>query len=129
MTADPALVAHRLRELSAFERRASGTYGQRRPPTSQHQERETMSLFETARPTSAYLKMGIMGKQGSGKSKTAAKVAVGLVKHLKEIGADDAKKPPAFFDTEKGSDWLIKDFNDAGLELVRAKKRSFADLL
>jgi hypothetical protein len=88
-----------------------------------------MSLFETARPTSAFLKMGIMGKQGAGKSKTAAKVAIGLIKHLKELGVDYADKPVAFFDTEVGSDWLVPDFTGAGIEIVVAKKRSFADLL
>ena len=88
-----------------------------------------MSIFETARSSSAYLKMGIMGKQGSGKSYTAAEVTIGLVHHLKELGVDYADKPVAFFDTETGSDWLIPKFNASGIPLVVAKKRSFADLL
>jgi hypothetical protein len=87
------------------------------------------SLFQNATPTSAYLKAGIMGKQGAGKSRTAAEIAVGLVKHLKELGVSYANKPAAFFDTETGSDWLIPLFEKAGIPLVVAKKRSFADLL
>lgn len=88
-----------------------------------------MSLFQPAQSTSAYLKMGIMGKQGAGKSFTAAKVTIGLVQHLKEIGSPDAAKPVAFFDTEKGSDWLIPIYKAAGVELMVAKERSFAKLL
>jgi hypothetical protein len=88
-----------------------------------------MSLFQPAASSSAYLKMGIMGKQGAGKSKTAAKVCVGLIKHLQQLGVPYADKPVAFFDTETGSDWLIPDFETAGVPLVVAKKRSFADLL
>jgi len=93
------------------------------------QTTSTTSLFKPAEITSAYLKMGIMGKQGSGKSKTAAKVAIGLVKLLRKKGIDYASKPVAFFDTETGSDWLIPDFEAAKVELVVAKKKSFADLL
>jgi hypothetical protein len=87
------------------------------------------AIFQPAEVTSAFLKMGIMGKQGAGKSKTAAKVAIGLIQHLKKLGIDYASKPVAFFDTETGSDWLIPDFKAAGIPLVVAKKKSFADLL
>lgn len=130
---DEALIAYRLRELAAFERRAAGDYGPRRPPTSQDEtqnlETKAMSIFETARSTSAYLKMGIMGKQGAGKSMTAGLLAIGLVKHLKALGVDYAGKPVAFFDTEKGSDWLIPVFDKEGIPLVVAKKRDFASLI
>jgi hypothetical protein len=122
-------VEHRVREIEAFERRARGENGQRRPPTSHNLESKQMLLFEIARPTSAYLKMGIMGKQASGKSKTAAKVAIGLVNYLKELGIDYAEKPALFFDTETGSDYLIPDFNAAGIPLIAVKKRALADLL
>lgn len=88
-----------------------------------------MSIFQTASPTSAFLKMGIMGKQGAGKTKTAAMTVIGLIKHLKECGISYASKPVAFFDTETGSDWLIPDFEAAGIPLVVAKKRAFVDLL
>jgi hypothetical protein len=139
---DTAFVDQRVAEIEAFEARARGQ-APRKPkrtrvtpvppaPTAAPvatQGAIDMSIFETARPTSAYLKMGIMGKQGSGKSYTAAEVAIGLVKHLKDIEVDYAGKPVAFFDTETGSDWLIPKFKAAGIPLVVAKKRSFADLL
>uniref|UniRef100_UPI0030DB5287 hypothetical protein n=1 Tax=Pseudomonas proteolytica TaxID=219574 RepID=UPI0030DB5287 len=38
-------------------------------------------------------------------------------------------KPVAFFDTETGSDWMIPLFEEVGIPLVVAKKRSFADLI
>jgi hypothetical protein len=88
-----------------------------------------MSLFETATSTAAHLKMGIMGKQGAGKSFTAAKTAIGLVKHLRELGVAYAGKPVAFFDTETGSNWLIPLFEKEGIPFVVARKRTFAELL
>lgn len=89
----------------------------------------TTSLFRTATNTSAFLKMGIMGKQGAGKTKTAAKVAIGLVKHLKTKGISYANKPVAFFDTETGSDYVMPDFEAAGIPLVVAKTKTLADLI
>jgi hypothetical protein len=88
-----------------------------------------MNIFQPAEVTTAFLKMGIMGKQGSGKSYTAGKVAVGLIQHIKAKGIPYGSKPVAFFDTETGSDWLIPMFKEAGIPLVVAKKRTFADLL
>jgi hypothetical protein len=88
-----------------------------------------MSLLQPATVTTAYLKMGILGFQGGGKTKTAGRTAIGLIKYMRELGIDYAEKPVAFFDTEIGSDWLIPDFNAAKVPFVVAKKRSFADLL
>ncbi len=115
-------IDQRVAEIEAFEARARGdvphrskrsdTTAQRRPPTSQTTEKEvsTMSLFETAVSTTAHLKAGFMGKQGAGKSMTGGLLAIGLVKHLKQLGITYANKPVAFFDTETGSDWLIPLF-------------------
>ena len=80
-------------------------------------------LFEKAKIEAACLKMGFYGPNGSGKTYTASKVAIGLAKHIK------AKKPCYFFDTETGSDFVLHLFKDAGVELVVAKRRSFGDLL
>jgi hypothetical protein len=88
-----------------------------------------MSLLQPAKITSAYLKMGILGFQGGGKTKTAGKTAIGLYKYMQSKGIDCANRPVAFFDTETGSDWLIPDFQQAGVPLIVAKRRSFADLL
>jgi hypothetical protein len=88
-----------------------------------------MSLLQPAKVTSAYLKMGILGFQGGGKTKTAGKVAIGMHKYMQAKGIDVAKKPVAFFDTETGSDWLIPDFEAARVPFIVAKRRTFADLL
>lgn len=87
------------------------------------------NLFQPATPTTAHLKAGFMGKQGAGKSVTGSLLAIGLVRQLKQLGVSYATKPVAFFDTETGSDWMIPLFEEVGIPLVVAKKRSFADLI
>lgn len=82
-----------------------------------------MSLLKPAMNQTAYLKAGILGFAGSGKSYTASDMAIGLSKTLGD------RKPVAFFDTETGSDYLIPKFQEAGVELLVAKTRTFADLL
>jgi len=138
------LTETRIAEIEAFEARARGevprkskrsaSTAPRRPPTSQPKPSEkpsmpTSNLFAPAQITAAYVKMGIMGKQGSGKTKTAGKVTIGLIKHLKQKGIAYADKPVAFFDTESGSDFLVPDFEAAGIPLMQAKSRTLADLV
>src|SRR5437016_4585370 len=89
----------------------------------------TTSLFKPAQNTSCFLKQGILGFQGSGKTKTAAKTAIGLVNHLKKLNIDYASKPVYFLDTETGSDWVAPDFHAAGIPLEPAKTRAFSDLI
>jgi AAA domain len=126
-------VAQRLRELEAFERRASGipfTAASAAPVAQQGDfVMSSLSVFQPASNKSAFLKMGIMGKQGAGKTKTAGKVAIGLVQHLKNLGISYASKPVGFFDTETGSDYLIPDFEAAGIPFVVAKTKTLADLV
>jgi AAA domain len=86
-------------------------------------EDNVMGLLKPAANTSAYLKAGIQGFAGSGKSRTAAEIAIGLHKFIQ------SKKPIAFIDTETGSDFVLPFFKDAGIELVTLKSRSFVDLL
>jgi hypothetical protein len=85
--------------------------------------KEVTILLQTARPESAFLKLGIYGDAGSGKSYTSSLVAIGLSKLLKSA------KPVGFVDTETGSDYLIPMFEREGVSLVRTKTRAFADLL
>jgi hypothetical protein len=80
-------------------------------------------LLQPARAEMAYLKLGIYGEAGSGKSFTAHLIATGLAKYIKSA------KPIGFVDTETGSDFLLGKFQAAGLEVVRTKTRAFADLL
>jgi hypothetical protein len=84
-------------------------------------------LLKPAEKQTAYLKAGILGFAGSGKTFTAAALARGLA--LLEQQAGKPKKPVAFFDTETGSDYIIDSFRRQELELVVAKTRAFSDLL
>lgn len=81
-----------------------------------------MNLLEKAENKMAFGKVGILGFQGSGKSYTAALIAIGIGKMTKT-------NQVAFFDTETGSDFLLPIFNEAGVETLVAKKRAFTDLL
>ena len=82
-----------------------------------------MGLLQTAKQEMAFLKMGIYGGEGSGKTYTASGIAIGLHEYIK------SKKSIAFLDTETGSDFLLPKFKEAKIDLVRAKTTSFADLL
>ena len=87
-----------------------------------------MSLFKKAEMTSAYLKAGLMGFAGSGKTYTATELAIGLVKLMKTKKLPGADKPVFFIDTETGSDWQQPRFEAEGIELQVLKSKSFADL-
>ena len=81
-----------------------------------------MGLLKVATNETAYAKIGIMGFAGSGKSFTGAEIAIGLAKKR-------GCKSVAYFDSEKGSDFLIHRFKNNGIELMRHKGRAFADLI
>lgn len=87
-----------------------------------------MSLFKKAEATTAFLKMGLMGFAGSGKTYTAADVAIGMVKYLQEKKFPGGDKPIFFLDTETGSDWVKPKIEGAGIELMTAKTKAFTDL-
>lgn len=82
-----------------------------------------MSIFSEASNTSAYVKAGIMGFAGSGKSFTSAKVAIGLHKYIQ------SKSPVFFIDTETGSSFLKPLFDADGIKLLVSHSRAFINLL
>lgn len=83
-----------------------------------------MSLLKPAANQTAYLKAGIYGSEGSGKTFTASRLASGLAK------LSNKENPKiAFFDTEKGSDYLVGYFKEQGIQFDVVKSRAFADLL
>ena len=88
-----------------------------------------MSLFRKAEVTSAFLKMGIMGFAGSGKTYTATMTAIGLIECMRAKKIPYANKPVYFLDTETGSDWVLPVFRDAGVDVFTAKTRAFRDLI
>jgi len=82
-----------------------------------------MSIFKDAKLEMAYLKMGLYGGAGSGKTYTSSKIAIGLHKFIK------AKKPIYFLDTETGSDFVIPMFEKENIKFRNAKSRAFKDLI
>jgi hypothetical protein len=85
-----------------------------------------MSLFKKASMQTAYLKMGVYGEAGSGKTYTASRVARGLAEYLEKQGF--AKPAVMFLDTETGANWVQPFFAEAGIEFYVASTRSFEDL-
>ena len=88
-----------------------------------------MTLFAKSENTQAYLKMGLMGLAGSGKTYTASKVAIGLIEYLRERKLPEGNRPVYFADTETGSSYVKPHFDRAGVELFTAKTRAFSDLV
>jgi len=88
-----------------------------------------MALFQKATMTSAYLKMGIMGFAGAGKTYTATKAAIGLIELMRKREVKGCDLPLFFLDTETGSDWVQPQCDEAGIEMFTAKTRAFSDLL
>jgi hypothetical protein len=81
-----------------------------------------MSIFKKATNTMAFAKVGILGFAGSGKTRTATEIAVGLHKAIK------SEKPVGFIDTETGSDFVLPIFQKHGIELMVSKTRAFEQL-
>lgn len=88
-----------------------------------------MSIFKRATNTQAYLKAGIMGFAGDGKTFTAAEIAIGMVELMRSRKLPAGDLPVMFLDTETGSDWVKPRFDAAHIELMTAKTRVFVDLL
>lgn len=85
-----------------------------------------MSLFqEIQAPT--HLKAGIFGFAGSGKTFTSAKIAIGLWKMLNKLNGYN--KPVLFVDSETGSSYVKKLFDEAGVPILGVKTRAFVTLM
>lgn len=83
-----------------------------------------MSLLKKAENNIAYGKIGIYGDAGSGKTRTAAEIAIGLHKQIK------SKKPIVMFDTEPGAAFIKPIFDREGIELlVVSGSRSLKDCM
>lgn len=88
-----------------------------------------MSIFTESASTQAYLKMGLMGFAGDGKTYTASSIAIGLVQLMRENELPNADAPVLFVDSETGSDYVQPRFAEAGIKLMVAKTRAFTDLI
>jgi hypothetical protein len=83
-----------------------------------------MGMLKPATNKQAYAKVGIYGTAGSGKTRTASEIAIGL---HKAIGST---KPVAAFDTEPAFSFVLPLFQKAGIELLVAdESRALADLM
>ncbi len=80
------------------------------------------SLLKPATVEQSAAKVGIFGPQGSGKTTTAAMIALGL-----SITYHN-RAPVAFMDTENGSDYLVELFAAEGVPLLNFKSRAFTDM-
>lgn len=83
-----------------------------------------MSLLKPATNRMAYAKVGIYGTAGSGKTRTATEIAIGL------HNAIGSTKPIVAFDTEPAFSFVLPLFQKAGIELLIAdESRALADLM
>lgn len=83
-----------------------------------------MIQLKKAQNKMAFAKVGLYGDAGSGKTFTAAKMAIGLHQHAK------LEKPVAMFDTEPAASFIIPLFEKAGIDfLVFDESRALADLM
>lgn len=79
-------------------------------------------FFTPVENTKPYFKAAIEGFAGSGKTYTAAKLAIGLHQKIQ------SQKPVVFFDTERAAGFLKPLFAEAGIQLLVRESKSFADL-
>lgn len=83
-----------------------------------------MSMLKPATNKQAFAKIGLYGNAGSGKTYTAALIAIGLHQAAK------LNKPVGFFDTEPAASWVAPLFEKAGIEfLVYDESRALKDLM
>jgi len=81
-------------------------------------------MLKKATNKMAYAKTGIYGTAGSGKTRTAVEIAIGIHKAIKST------KPIAVFDTEPAFSFVLPLFNAAGIELlVDDESRALIDLM
>lgn len=81
-----------------------------------------MGILRQAAIEQSAAKVGIFGRQASGKTTTSALIAIGLSKTYHKNAA------VAFLDTENGSDYLVPIFEAEGVPLLVVKSRAFADM-
>lgn len=80
-------------------------------------------LLKEVQNEQARAKVGLFGSQGSGKTTTAALLAIGVSKKFHD-GA-----PVAMMDTENGSDYLKPIFDAEGVKFMVLKSGAFSDMV
>jgi len=83
-----------------------------------------MSMMKPASNKMAFAKVGLYGTAGSGKTYTAAKIAIGLHQFA------GCTKPVGMFDTEPAASYVMPLFKAAGIEfMVYDESRALKDLM
>lgn len=83
-----------------------------------------MGILKPASNRMAFAKVGLYGTAGSGKTRTATEIAIGLHRAIKST------KPVVVFDTEPAFSFVLPIFKRAGIELLVAdESRALADLM
>lgn len=81
------------------------------------------TFFSDIGNDSPYMKVGLEGEGGSGKSRTATEIAIGIHKEIKST------KPIVFFDTEKASRFFTGILAGHGIKGVVKESRQLIDLI
>lgn len=83
-----------------------------------------MGMLKKAENKMAYAKVGLYGEPGSGKTYTAALLAIGIHQRAK------LTKPVGMFDTEPAASYILPLFQKAGIEfMVYDESRALKDLM
>lgn len=88
-----------------------------------------MHMFRPATNDQAFLKCGIFGRPGSGKTYTSAEFVIGFREYLHERKLPEGHNPVLMLDTETGSSWVRNKFTKAKIPFEVAKTRAFASLV
>jgi len=89
----------------------------------QTKEQSKLSSFFGDTQTPTFAKIGMYGSAGTGKSRGAVEIAIGMFKKY------NLKKPIVYFDTENGSDYLRGFFEKENIPFFVKKSRTFKDLM
>src|SRR5512147_1216235 len=90
--------------------------------TKSEKIKKSDNFFAPLENTKPYFKAAFQGFAGSGKTYTAALIAVGLHRMI------GSKKPIVIFDTERASKFLKTLFADNNIDVLVRESRSMADL-
>lgn len=82
-----------------------------------------MALYQEFNDSPTHLKAGAFGFAGSGKTRTAAEIAIGLHKYIK------SPHPIHMADTENGSQYIRPLINKEGIKFGGIRTRAFSSLI